>query len=413
MTIDLPIPMRFGNSVLMIKKCTTNPEFRSIIKGFLGVMPNIFEKMRSAEALFIKVNLTSDELPENGRTTNPFVLQSVIEALMGLGIQSSKIIVGDSSVIGVNTMQSAITTGILGVCKEYNITFLDLNSEPYCKKNILNCRCQKSIAINEIAFDQKLFKINFAKIKTTYGSPVGLCIKNLKGLISQDSKLSFHLEGVQESLVDLRSILTCDLNILEGLPASELGIPKPLNLFGVSDCDILLDAAISHLIGIPYSSVPHLDILVNRYIGNIDFGSIPQLSEIKLEIPFLRHAIHGMDDLATHFKLQIIDCKPCTSCLESFYKCLSKLPRHDFVAKDYCFVLGLWHSHINWEIYKKKKFVFVGKCALQTPMAITMINGIGDGESNPSRRSSIVFIPGCSPTIDSIFDKLNKMSLKT
>lgn len=382
-----------------------------LLLEFIEAQPQIRRQIIAASAVLIKVNLTSDELPENGRTTSPFVLGVILDVLFSIGLRPGQLLVADSSVIGVDTTVAAVRSGIMEACTDKGVTFLDLNVGPFVEIQVPNARRISVVSVHQLGIDKDIFKINCAKIKTTYGSPVGLSVKNLKGLIHRDAKLSFHLLGVQDCLVDLRHILTCDLNILEGFPASELGQAKACNILGISDDDILLDGAVSTLIGIPYDNVPHLKQLVEESSERMDFLKALQESQMAKAIHNkFRYAQHGVSDFGQDFGVEMIDGKPCSACLESFYKALVRLDKKDSVSTRSAYVLGQWHVDTRWERYLKVPLVFVGTCSLESVAA----NGLSSEEypssarnrRNMSRRTAI---PGCPPTIDSMCSILERI----
>jgi uncharacterized protein (DUF362 family) len=407
-----PVWLQFKHSKVLLQTMKEVDQCGAPILRFIKSSPDIIQRMASASAVFIKPNITSGEPPASGRTTHPGVLKALLDSLKSLEIPLSKVVVGDSSVIGVDTTEAARITGIWDVCKYYNVTFIDLNEGPFIDRNVDRPLQNHVIPVHELAFDKDIFKINLAKIKTTYGSPVGLCVKNLKGMIRSDAKLSFHLNGVQESLVDLRKILTCDLNILEGFPASELGVPKECNLIGISDDDILLDAIVSELMGIPFSLVVHLKLLTDAHCIPL-FGS-PETAKIKKlqdQLPKLRYAIHGVRELASEFGINILDCSPCTSCLESFYKAVVRLTKTDLLPRDYTYILGLRYNDDKEESSKENQTVFVGTCTFASNPIDTSNQKIY--QSRYSLNDKRIRIPGCPPTIDSIVSRLQQLSVSS
>lgn len=384
-------------------------EITDFFTKFFKINDSLISRIKQHSIILIKPNITSDELPSSGRTSNPMILDSLIKFLLKEGIKKSQIVVGDSAVIGVDTKSAAIKAGIYEVCTTNEIPFIDLNEGPFNTIQISESLMHKSISIHELAKDEDVFIINLAKIKTTYGSPVGLCVKNLKGLISTEEKLNFHLKGVQESLIDLHSAITCGLNILEGFPGSELGIPKKCNLVGISQSDFLLDSIISEIIGVSYKDVPHLKILMeNNVKDDLGVTTLDVIKTFQFAIDKFHHSVHGVNDLAELFGITIIDGSPCTACLESFYKALNRLKKEQMLPYDCIFILGLWHikNKIANELNNK---VYIGECALSK---YNPNNTSGKQTGKNKQSNSDYAIPGCPPTIDSMVKKLKEASIE-
>lgn len=405
-----PVKLDFSTYNVFLKKLNCTHELKKYFCDYFHLYPKTVDEIKRSSAIIIKVNLTSDESPENGRTTSPLVLKSLIIAFNAVGVDISKILVADSSVIGVDTNVAAAKCGILDVCSEFNLPFQDLNVGQFIDKQVKNPRKKYSIPIHELFESEDLFSVNLGKIKTTYGSPVGFCVKNLKGIIPADTKLEFHLNGVQDSLCDLRHVYTSNLNILEGFPASQLGLPKECNLIGISNNDILLDSVVAELVGIPFSSVPHLEKLISENTDYIDFleKNNHKLVHISNTIPKFNYSLHGIKDMAEEFGVDIIDGKLCSSCLESFYKALIKLQKSNILPSDLNYVLGMRHVTTDWDQFKNQKFAWVGECALQNPVIENMHNETNSKYLENSTTSIDLFIPGCPPTIDSMVKKIKR-----
>jgi uncharacterized protein (DUF362 family) len=405
-----PLWLQHKQSTILLQRVNDTDQCRLPIFTFIKSCQDMAQRISLAPVVLIKPNITSGEVPSAGRTTNPHVLKALLDSLKSLGISPSRIVVGDSSVIGIDTTEASKITGIWDICKTYNVTFVDLNAGPFIDVDVAHPLQHHKIPIHELALDKEVFKINLAKIKTTYGSPVGLCVKNLKGMVRSDAKLTFHLSGVQESLVDLRQILTCDLNILEGFPASELGVPTECNLIGISNNDILLDAIVSELVGIPFSQVAHLKLLAdNDHIATSGLLEKAEIKRLQEQLPKLRYAVHGLHELASDFGINILDCSPCTSCLESFYKALVRLTKTDLLPHEQTYVLGPRYVDERLESNKDYQTVFVGTCTFASNPVDTSNHKTSQTEH--VRNSKGIRIPGCPPTIDSIVSRLQQLSI--
>ena len=168
----------------------------SALEEFTRQSPATRFRLETAEAIWIKPNLTGAEPPSQGRTTQPRVLDELLEWLKALKPATRQIYVADSSVVGCDTTEAAATTGILAVCEKHRVPFVDLRSLGYADRDIPDPLEFATLPISLPFSRDEVFKINIGKVKSTYGSPVGFCLKNAKGLLPDDFKLQFHLKGV-------------------------------------------------------------------------------------------------------------------------------------------------------------------------------------------------------------------------
>lgn len=395
-----------SNKRAIFKSCYSYNNITSVFDRLHFILADMYYNLLNSEKVLIKVNITSPELPEQGKTTNPGFLSILIDYLLDINIRIENIIVADSSVIGIDTMKAANTCGIIDVCKSYNLSFLNLSQMEYLKIVPSHPLMQKYIHANAIWFDDSVFKINLGKIKTTYGSPVGLSIKNLKGLLSDKSKLLFHHLGLQESLVDLNNNIKADLSILEGFPSSELGIPKFCNLLGISNSGLLLDSITSELIGIPIENVPHLKIATET--DNIDIEGIindRNFKELLMKVPKLSFSSQGLEDLGKIWDVDVCNGNTCSGCSESFYKAIKRLSRNTVIPDQYAFCIG--NEFKIPESSTDKYFIRVGNCAAGKGR-IARLNKKELINDDHMESMFSLYLKGCPPTIDSIVNKTMK-----
>lgn len=402
---DASLTIEWGSSRAEVFRGVTPISVTSCFTHFFDRNLSTTERITSSKGVIIKVNLTGVARPEEGKTTSPIVLNSLIVALADVGVGPANIVVADSSVIGTRTLKAARETGILQVCEDHHVKFRDIRKSGFSVLDVEDPILHRTLPVYTSWMETDVFRINLAKIKTTYGSPVGLCTKNLKGLLDDDTKLSFHLTGLQRSLVDLGSTVFSDLNILEGLPASELGQPKECGLLALSDCSILLDSLISTLVGIPVDDIEHLSLLLARKDQKGPILNSQEIDDFRAFVPKLRFVQHGISTLSAEFGIELVDGKPCSGCLESFYKALKRLYRESILPDDTAWILGAEPPDEDLMRLHCKTMIEVGNCAIDA------ISGIRDradvGPVDLSQISTCATLKGCPPTIDSMVQSIS------
>jgi uncharacterized protein (DUF362 family) len=376
---------------------------------------DIFAKLLNSKEIWIKPNITNIEKWERGKTSNPYVLSALLDFLQKYH-KKKDIYVADSSVIGCDTRKAAEECGILSICNDKGITFVDIRDLNFKDITVKNSLIYNTIDIAEPFSVSDTFKINLGKIKSTYGSPVGFTIKNAKGIIRDELKIQFHKRGVQKAICDLFECIDWDLAILEGLPMSELGQPKDNGPIIISDSVLICDyyeASMLHVISEYDRNSPfHLNILSERYgINNNTFSSIFRERQI-LTDQRLSFCLHGIEQLEEDYCISIHDGKPCSGCLESFSKAIMRMEPDSIKELKTIFVLGA-----EGELHGEKEHTLIGTCAIDN---LTMLgfnnNNIQDNDKEliklDKKIKSSFPTPGCPPTIDSINETINELCKK-
>lgn len=327
------------------------------------------------------------------------VLDSVLGALQQL-FPKKRIVVADSSVIGCDTRSAAKVGGIIEVCHRRHISFVDLRYAPFEPVHLDGALEFPALPISAPFLSPNVFKINVAKLKSTYGSPASFAIKNSKGCIPDEFKLRFHLRGLQRSLCDLGRAIGWDFVISEALPASELGRPKASGVVTASTNAVACDLAACLALSIPFDNAFHVEWLAKYY--DLDLGwaaGDPAWDSFVEACPKLTFSRTTLQDLEAAYGIRINDGRPCSSCLESLAKAMIRTAEHQS-TRDAEAIVGADISGSSIGGGPDKISVFIGNCAFDR-CAMEL-----DARCYPDSLVTIwkeaVKVPGCPPTIDSM-----------
>ena len=328
------------------------------------INPNILKKKQ----ILIKPNIRSCHSPNRAKNTNPRTLDCVLKYIKKN--YKNDIIVADSSIIGVDTKKSAEVSGIKSVCDKYHVPFYDLRDYGYRRIEIPIA--PYFIEISELFFENN-YIINMPKLKSTYGFPLSLSAKNLKGIISDQSKFDFHHYGVQQRVSLLNSFIHSDLSIIDGLYSLSLDTVLETNLVIASTNSLSLDYFISNSMGYTEKDMIYLTLAEKQYeVLYSDENIKKEFSSIKLNTV-------SKDDIKDKFCVSIIGT-PCSACSGCIYKAIAKRKKNTSKI----IIAGKYKYPINDDC------VFVGNCAI---------------ENLPSDHGNIV--KGCPPQIKDIIKKLD------
>lgn len=325
----------------------------------------------------IKPNLCSEKDWTTGTTTCPVIIREVATWLLDHGV--NRITVADGSVVGKDTFEVMEKTGVMDVVEELNLNAVDLNKDDTVKVKVPSPIVHKEIQLARTPLEAD-YMVNIPVMKTHICTGVTLSIKNLKGLLPPAWKKRFHFMGLDGSLADLASVVSPDLNILDGTVGMEgqgpiTGIPKNAGLLMGSKNHLTLDVAASRIMGFDPAEIRHLVLYAEstginiseftpHVIGDTDF-------KIEFKKPISAHEGYfpGVD---------IVWGDPCSGCDSALGAALSGLAKEGELENlkemgGITIVIGQ-----KAEPPEKERVLLIGKCQYRN-------------------RHKGIFIPGCPP----------------
>jgi len=317
------------------------------LKKLLGLLGGMGEFVKSGQRVLIKTNLLSGSPPEKAVTTNPNLVEEVVNLVKEAGGIAA---IGDSP--GERTTLTGLarayrTAGLEEVSRKTDVPLLSFEDEVMEVENSQGCLYKKFTVTKRIKdFD---VIISLPKLKTHPLTYVTAAVKNNFGFIPGLRKSEFHLklpdrESFSQMLVDLLGTIKVDLVIVDGIVAMEgngpySGVPRKVGAILASRNGVALDFAACRLIG--YGDpldIPTNRIAVERGIflpGDIeilgekiedlqvqDFKRIPQ--DVSQKIPIF--LLKWLKSLLSP-KPKIIEelCNLCNDCVENCpVKCMEK-----------------------------------------------------------------------------------------
>ena len=231
--------------------------------------------------VLVKPNICSPFPPEeNPSNTHPDVIGAVIRYLKEEGAQ--KVLVGDDPVWGLSSRFCYEKGGVQAVVEREGGELVFFDEGKRNRKKVPNGRIFGSLSLPAI-LDEVDLLVNVPKMKTSAMALVTLCIKNLFGLVSFRDRKRFH-RGVDLSyaLIDIAKIVRPDLNLIDGIFASEgrsahTGISRPLGILIASR-----DMVAADLVGTRVMGFDVMDPVTNQLALKDGLG-VKGLEQIEIE----------------------------------------------------------------------------------------------------------------------------------
>ncbi|HZK12761.1 MAG TPA: DUF362 domain-containing protein, partial [Atribacterota bacterium] len=256
----------------------------SMVSHCLEDLGGIEQLIDPGSRILLKPNMVVAKPNSTGATTNPLILDALIEHLMRTSPR--EIIIGESSQIGDDTLEAYKVTGIQDVAQKWKVTILDFKKDHQISIDIPLGRVLKKVLVAETVMKVD-YLINLPILKVHSQTKVTIGMKNLKGCIPDQEKSRFHRLNLDQCIVDLNTILIPDLTIVDATLCSlnwELGgMPVRLNTVLASKNTLAVDIIAASMLGYSVDEITHLQLAAQAGLGPDNQGEIHIISPKKLK----------------------------------------------------------------------------------------------------------------------------------
>jgi uncharacterized protein (DUF362 family) len=251
----------------------------AVVKGERGHEPvfkaldliNYKSALAGWDKVLIKVNFITDKAWDTGATTDPVVVEAIIQKLKELPV---KVYVVESDATMTNADRAFEKTGMKDMCKRNGIECLNLRYvEDKVELAIPDGEALKSISVPRIVTESAV--ISAAKLKTHVNTGVTLGMKNMFGLLPEKFKGKYHLKGISKVVTDINTVLKPALTVIDGFVGMEGsgpidGTPVKMNLIIAGTDTVATDATACRVMGIDPHEIKHIRRAYEKGLGNID-----------------------------------------------------------------------------------------------------------------------------------------------
>lgn len=350
----------------------------------------------NGKSVLIKPNIGRSARPEQGYNTHPQAIAGAIEILKSAG--ALKIAIGESPLVGIDTLEAFHRGGITDVAGKYNVPLIDFDARPPIKKDIKDGRILENTRICPVIYEYDLL-LSIPVAKTHMHTGVTLGIKNMKGCLYRHEKVRYHqLEYLNEiypektldsGISDLATILLPDLTVIDGYIGMEglgpSGGDAIKSNFAIASWNAMgADVYGCLLMGLNPMDIPHLRLVSERM-------NIPIIPEEYEPLPsdyskFIHPYKTPPTDISLNFQnIKIYDKESCSACVSTLMLFLRRFKddMNPYVLND-----GTFHIAIGKGVDGAiEGTVFVGNCTR-------------------FRKEDGIYIKGCPPVPTRIYEAI-------
>jgi uncharacterized protein (DUF362 family) len=203
-------------------------------------------------------------------TTKPEIVVALIKILQEAGITDT--VVGEGAILSLDTLKQFKQSGYKKKVEAAGSRIIDLDREEFIKVKVAD----KHVLEISRRVMQCENLINVPVMKTHGLTKVTLGMKNLKGVISKQSKRVVHRKDLERSIALLCQAVRPKLTVvdgimgLEGLGPASWGRPVKLGLIIAGTDPVAVDAVAARIMGQEPGEVEHIRIARELGLGEID-----------------------------------------------------------------------------------------------------------------------------------------------
>ena len=219
----------------------------------------------------IKINFICEKTWDTGATTDPIVVEALIEKLTDNGIE---VYVVESDATITNADKAYEKTGMKEMCERNHIEFLNLRKlKERVKISIEGGEVLRNITVPKIVTESAI--VSAAKLKTHANTGVTLGMKNMFGLLPEKFKGKYHAMGISKTVVDINTVLKPTITVIDGLVGMEgagpiNGKPVQMDLIIAGKDVVATDATACRVMEIDPHSIKHIQKAYEKGLGAID-----------------------------------------------------------------------------------------------------------------------------------------------
>ncbi len=273
----------------------------------------------------LKPNLVVAATAENGATTHPAIVRTIIAYLREHGYDEVRIV--ESAWIGDSTQRGFKILGYDRISAEFGVPLVDVKQDDYVSKTAYGITMEISRTILETDF-----LINLPVLKGHCQTAMTCALKNMKGCLSDSSKRLFHKLGLHDPIAALNSIRMADLVIVDSLNGDldfeEGGNPVQTNRMFAGLDSVLVDAFGASLMGFDLADIPYIGLAEELGVGSTNVATA-RIIALNADVAHTRLRPTGR---VRELQQYTLPSSACSACYGNLIHALARLDERGLLA---------------------------------------------------------------------------------
>lgn len=250
----------------------------AVVKGDRGLEPvyraldliDYKDALKGWKRALIKVNFITTKNWETGATTDPMVVEAIINKLREIDVEA---LVVESDATMTNADKACVASGMKDMCDRVGVRFINLrHEEERVELKVPDPMTLETIKVPKIVTESAI--ISAAKLKTHMETGVTLGMKNMFGLLPDKFKGKYHVKGMDKVIIDINSVLKPTLTVIDGFVGMEgkgpvHGNPVKMDTIIAGADVVATDATAARVMGIDPQTIEHIKWGHERGLGEM------------------------------------------------------------------------------------------------------------------------------------------------
>ncbi len=219
---------------------------------------SLSDAFKDWERVLIKVNFITTKDWRTGATTDPIIVEGLVNRLRALG---KEVVIVESDAQMTNADKAWVASGMKEMASRLDVPFVNMRHVEKVEIPVRDGRVLKKIKVAKIATESGI--VSAAKLKTHTSTMVTLGMKNMFGMLTTKFKAAYHLRGMNKVVHDIANTLPPQLTVIDGFIAMEgrgpvYGTPVKMDTVIASTDVVAADAVASRIMGFNPEQVDHI-----------------------------------------------------------------------------------------------------------------------------------------------------------
>jgi uncharacterized protein (DUF362 family) len=259
-----------------------NGEPDVMFRKAIALMGGMEKFVRKGQTVVVKPNIGFPRRPEVGATTNPLLVQTIIESCYQAG--AKKVYVFDNVVMPTsgNSRNCYKISGIEEAARAARGILIPVDDFSYQEVSIPGAKILKTAEVHRLVLDADVF-INVPVLKHHSSTHLSIAMKNLMGVVK--NRVKYHLTGLDQCIADFCLYKKPDLNIVDAYrvlmsdgpdgprDAAEANVELKKTVL-ISRDIVTVDAAATKIFGKNPEDIAYIKIGHQQKTGNMNLNQL-------------------------------------------------------------------------------------------------------------------------------------------
>jgi uncharacterized protein (DUF362 family) len=292
----------------------SSEEIKALVRRAVGLLGGMGRFVGPGQRVALKPNIVTGRFSGPGVTTDPRVLEALVEMAYEAG--AGEVLIVEGAGYGSPTPEAFRLSGIEEMAERVGAGIVDVDEDQLVELEVPNPLVLDRIKVSKSFYEADV-KVNVPVMKTHDQMLMTLGMKNMKGVIPKPWKRLFHRVGLARAIVDLNKAVPVDLTVVDAIHAMEglgpsLGDVFEMDLIVAGDDVYALDWVGARIMGLSPGEVEYLRLASEQGLLGLEGEGITVLGESISSVA--RSFKRPPMELAPQEGVTVIEGGACSAC---------------------------------------------------------------------------------------------------